>query len=237
MRRVGWQRRSKIGGPIAAALVCIVAAAHPCGAKIEFDNESSQTHTVIDIEAGDRTGLLYDIAAHWLQPDWISKQPRITTDARRVRDSFYVQRNKSKIEDNETQTAICERLHEAIRAATDGRNKRRQVMRKTSRYLLAATFVVVLLAGGTSWAISPLLHEWRTAFVRLHDDVRPCVVNIDTTQAATEVGMGEGGYERPVQILLALPNPEGGSAKHAAPETCRDRFRFHLRQGRLYHHQ
>jgi hypothetical protein len=33
----------------------------PVRTRVEFDNHSSKSHTVIDVETGDRTGLLYDI--------------------------------------------------------------------------------------------------------------------------------------------------------------------------------
>lgn len=86
----------------------------PVPTMIEFDNNSSRTDTVIDIEAGDRTGLLYDMvrALADLGVDFIAA--RLVTDARRARDSFYVRLNSEKIVDETAQRAIREGLAAAI---------------------------------------------------------------------------------------------------------------------------
>ena len=95
----------------------------PVPTKIEFDNSSSRNHTIIDIETGDRTGLLYDITRAMSETGLDIVTARIVTDARRVRDSFYVTRNNGKIEDPETQAAIREMIHCAIhpRAAAEAK--------------------------------------------------------------------------------------------------------------------
>lgn len=82
--------------------------------QITFDNESSRTHTVIDIETGDRTGLLYDITQAIAGAGLDIATARIVTDARRIRDSFYVTLNGKKIESMETQAAIRDSLQAAI---------------------------------------------------------------------------------------------------------------------------
>jgi [protein-PII] uridylyltransferase len=82
--------------------------------RISFDNESSRTHTVVDIETGDRTGLLYDITKAMAKAGLDISTARIVTDARRIRDSFYVTLDGQKIEDLEKQAVIRETLHEAI---------------------------------------------------------------------------------------------------------------------------
>lgn len=86
----------------------------PVPTVIEFDNQSSRVDTVIDIDAGDRTGLLYDMvrALSDMGVDFVSA--RIVTDARHARDSFYVRLNDSKIDDEERQQAIREGLAAAI---------------------------------------------------------------------------------------------------------------------------
>ncbi len=86
----------------------------PIPTNIEFDNEASRRFTVLDIMTGDRTGLLYDIA-HALTDrgvDIISA--RVVTDARRVRDSFYIALSGEKITDTDLQAEIEEALRAAI---------------------------------------------------------------------------------------------------------------------------
>lgn len=86
----------------------------PVPTVIAFDNQASRLDTVIDIEAGDRTGLLYDMVRSLadMGVDFVSA--RIVTDARRARDSFYVRLNDQKIVDDEVQQAIREGLAAAI---------------------------------------------------------------------------------------------------------------------------
>lgn len=86
----------------------------PIRTRIEFDNTASATDTVIDIETGDRTGLLYDIARALSGMGVDILSARIMTDARRVRDAFYVRLNNKKIEDYATQNAIRNGLQEAV---------------------------------------------------------------------------------------------------------------------------
>ncbi len=86
----------------------------PIPTRILFDNDSSRTHTVIDIETGDRTGLLYDITRAMSEAGLDIATARIVTDARRVRDSFYVTQNQAKIEDPNAQEQIRVTLHQAI---------------------------------------------------------------------------------------------------------------------------
>jgi [protein-PII] uridylyltransferase len=86
----------------------------PVRTRVEFDNNSSRSHTVIDIETGDRTGLLYDITHALAEAGLDIASAHIATDARRVRDSFYVTIGKSKIVDEEVQDAIRNGLLDAI---------------------------------------------------------------------------------------------------------------------------
>ncbi|MCX5757504.1 MAG: HD domain-containing protein [Candidatus Hydrogenedentes bacterium] len=86
----------------------------PVRTRVSFDNTSSRTHTVIDIETGDRTGLLYDITQAMANAGLDISTARIVTDARRVRDSFYVTLDNGKIEAVEKQDEFREVLHEAI---------------------------------------------------------------------------------------------------------------------------
>lgn len=86
----------------------------PIRTRIDFDNHSSRTHTVIDVETGDRTGLLYDIVRSMADNGLDISTARIATDARRVRDSFYVTLDGRKIEDTTLQELIREQMHDAI---------------------------------------------------------------------------------------------------------------------------
>lgn len=85
----------------------------PAGTYITFDNEASESGTVMDVETGDRTGLLYDIAQTLaeLRVDIVSS--RIVTDARRVRDAFHVRKGRRKLSEDD-QHAVREALLRAL---------------------------------------------------------------------------------------------------------------------------
>lgn len=86
----------------------------PVTTRIDFDNQSSRSHTVIDIETGDRTGLLYDITRAMASLNLNISTARIVTDARRVRDSFYVTRDNKRIEELAQQEEFRKEIHQAI---------------------------------------------------------------------------------------------------------------------------
>ncbi len=90
----------------------------PVQTYIRFDNDSSALHTVIDIETGDRTGLLYDMASAFSIMGLNIFKARINTGAYRVRDSFYVQFNGGKITHRILQSAIRAGLLESIDSPT-----------------------------------------------------------------------------------------------------------------------
>jgi [protein-PII] uridylyltransferase len=95
----------------------------PVPTHIRFDNESSATDTVIDVETGDRTGLLYDMARALSIMGVDISSARIMTDARRVRDSFYVRVDGAKLEDRIIQVAVRAGLMEAIQPVAVADNK------------------------------------------------------------------------------------------------------------------
>lgn len=95
----------------------------PVRTSVEFDNTASHTETVVDIETGDRTGLLYDIARSLSLMGVDILSARIMTDARRVRDAFYIQRNGGRIEDAGTQAEIRAGLAQAIHPILAVENK------------------------------------------------------------------------------------------------------------------
>jgi len=86
----------------------------PVYTRVAFDNESSRTYTVIDIETGDRTGLLYDITRAMTEAGLDIAAARIVTDARRVRDSFYVTMSSDPITGEEIQEDIRRIVHNGI---------------------------------------------------------------------------------------------------------------------------
>ena len=94
-------------------LFALLQAHVPVRTRITFDNQSSGTHTVIDLETGDRTGLLYDSARAMTSAGLDIASARIVTDARRVRDSFYVTLNHEKI-GADMEDRLRETLHAAI---------------------------------------------------------------------------------------------------------------------------
>lgn len=95
----------------------------PVRTRITFDNMASRTDTVIDIQTGDRTGLLYDITRALSDVGLNIQSARIVTDARRVRDAFYVRLDNGKLDDPDTQAAVREAVLSAIEARPAAENK------------------------------------------------------------------------------------------------------------------
>lgn len=102
-------------------LFAMVERSYPMPTRIQFDNESSTQFTVIDVETGDRTGLLYDIARAMTEEGLDIATARIVTDARRVRDAFYVTSQGSKLEQLDDHARLRTVIHDAIhpRAAAE----------------------------------------------------------------------------------------------------------------------
>lgn len=91
----------------------------PIPTRIGFDNGASATDTVIDIETGDRTGLLYDMAHAMAESGVDIRAARIMTDMRHVRDSFYVRLQRGKIPEGPAQEALAATLECAIHQTGD----------------------------------------------------------------------------------------------------------------------
>jgi len=89
----------------------------PVRTDVRFDNAASRRFTVVDIMTGDRTGLLYDMAKALRERGVDISSARIVTDARRVRDSFYLSRSHEKLVD----PAELATIEEALRGAILGR--------------------------------------------------------------------------------------------------------------------
>jgi [protein-PII] uridylyltransferase len=86
---------------------------------VSFDNIASPTSTIIDIEAPDRIGLLYDIASAIYNLSLDISVARIATDERQARDAFYVSdREGGKIVDPLRLKEIRRKLIEALDAGS-----------------------------------------------------------------------------------------------------------------------
>lgn len=96
-------------------LFAILQAPAPVATRVQFDDTASPNDTVLDIEAGDRTGLLYDIAAVLSEHGVSVLSARIDTDNLRVRDAFHVQKDGRPLTDQK----LRETLRAQLRARLD----------------------------------------------------------------------------------------------------------------------
>jgi [protein-PII] uridylyltransferase len=85
--------------------------------KISVDNRASQRFTVVDVRAEDRVGLLYAIASSLHRGGVEIAVARITTEAHRAIDSFYVTRGGAKIIDPAGTDELVQRLQAAVQAS------------------------------------------------------------------------------------------------------------------------
>ena len=83
--------------------------------QIRFDNEASETRTLIEIETEDRLGLLYAISQTFAELALDLSSARIVTERGAAIDNFYVRElDGGKISSLERQKLIERRLREAI---------------------------------------------------------------------------------------------------------------------------
>jgi [protein-PII] uridylyltransferase len=83
--------------------------------RIGFDNDSSDTRTVIEIETEDRIGLLYAISQQLSELDLDISGAKISTDRGAAIDSFYIREiDGTKVVAPERQRAIEQKLRQAI---------------------------------------------------------------------------------------------------------------------------
>ena len=79
--------------------------------SVEFDNDSSESFTIIDINARDRIGLLYRVTRTLFELNLDIGSAKIVTEGARVMDSFYVtDLLRKKILDSERTVKIREAL-------------------------------------------------------------------------------------------------------------------------------
>ncbi len=81
---------------------------------MELDNATSDTRTMVDLQAEDRVGLLYDVSRALAELNVNVYLAKILTEKGAAIDTFYVaERNGSKVLDPERQKAIKLRLRQA----------------------------------------------------------------------------------------------------------------------------
>jgi len=95
-------------------------------AEIEVDNETSETRSVIDVQAEDRVGLLYDISRALADLELDLSLAKILTEKGAAVDSFYAtEEDGGKILDSDRIKAVKSKLRQAVMpsapAATHGR--------------------------------------------------------------------------------------------------------------------
>jgi [protein-PII] uridylyltransferase len=85
---------------------------------VELDNTTSDFRTIIDIQAEDRVGLLYDISRALADLNVNVYLAKISTEKGAAIDSFYIaERGGSKVLDPERQKAVKHKLRHAVQPA------------------------------------------------------------------------------------------------------------------------
>ena len=69
--------------------------------------------------------------------------------------------------------------------------------------------VLCVFTAGSAFALSPVLKEMEDAFVRLHEELRPCVVNIDS-KGASKQGDIDPDQLHDLFRFFGMPSPEQG---------------------------
>jgi [protein-PII] uridylyltransferase len=82
---------------------------------VHLDNGTSETRTVVDLQAEDRVGLLYDVSRALAELNVNIYLAKILTEKGAAIDTFYIaERDGSKVLDGERQKAIQQRLRQAV---------------------------------------------------------------------------------------------------------------------------
>jgi len=85
--------------------------------RVEFDNEASETRTLVEIETEDRIGLLYTISQVFAELEIDISAAKISTEKGAAIDSFYLrERGGAKITSQERQRTIERKIKTAIHA-------------------------------------------------------------------------------------------------------------------------
>ena len=80
----------------------------------------------------------------------------------------------------------------------------------------AAAAVTLVLALGPAAGRSPILREIEDSFVRLHEEVRPCVVSIETSGT---LSAGPNAGLRDLHQFFGVPLPDGGEGEESPRST------------------
>lgn len=91
-------------------------------------------------------------------------------------------------------------------------------MRNVTCTAIAGVLLAAALAG-SAWARNPVLRQLEDSFVRLHEDVRPVVVNIDTRGSAPERQRGGPGSEDLDEFFRFFGIPFEGMPQRRQPQT------------------
>jgi len=84
-------------------------------AVVELDNATSDTRTIVDLQAEDRVGFLYDVSRALTELNVNVYLAKILTEKGAAIDTFYItERNGSKVLDPERQKVIKQRLRQAV---------------------------------------------------------------------------------------------------------------------------
>ncbi len=83
---------------------------------VTVDNDSSDFHTIVEVLAGDRLGLLYDIATALHYMEVVVHMAKITTSGGSIADVFYVREEDGrKVEDPDRVRELKETILDAVR--------------------------------------------------------------------------------------------------------------------------
>jgi [protein-PII] uridylyltransferase len=90
--------------------------------SVEFDNDTSDSFTIIDISARDRVGFLYQVTKTLYDLNLDIGSAKIVTEGARVMDSFYVtDLLRKKITEGVRLERIKDALLKVLEPAVDGR--------------------------------------------------------------------------------------------------------------------
>jgi [protein-PII] uridylyltransferase len=82
---------------------------------VELDNAMSDTRTIIDLQAEDRVGLLYDVSRALTELNVRVYLAKISTEKGAAIDTFYItEHNGTKVLNPERQETIKQRLRQAV---------------------------------------------------------------------------------------------------------------------------
>ncbi len=80
---------------------------------------------------------------------------------------------------------------------------------RQARLLVVSMVVLCAFTAGSAFALSPVLKEMEDGFIRLHEELRPCVVNIDSKGSSKTEEVDPEQF-RDLFRFFGMPNPEGG---------------------------